>query len=140
MSSRPELVPGTASPDALPGQVDYRLTRNTVLHQLRRGRLSREDVCDAHPDLLRVARSLGRDTGDACPVCEVGSVVHVSYAFGRNLSSGGFPFADGTELAKLTRRAGQVACYVVEVCPACSWNHLVRTYAVAPRSGATATR
>ena len=24
-----------------------------------------------------------------------------------------------TELGRLTRRAGEVACYVVEVCPAC---------------------
>ena len=139
MSSRPELVPGTPRHDALPGQVDYRLTRNAVLQQFRRGRLSKIDVCDAHPELLRVARSMGRATAEPCPICEGNSVVHVSYAFGRNLSSGGFPFEDTAELAKLTRRAGQVACYVVEVCPSCSWNHLVRTFAVGPRSRAKAT-
>ena len=85
-----------------------------------------------------MARSLGRATAEPCPICQAASMVHVSYAFGRNLSSGGFPFGDGAELARLTRRAGQVACYVVEVCTGCSWNHLVRTFAVGPRNRTTA--
>ena len=133
VSSRAELVGGASSDDGLPGQVDYRLTRNAVLSQLRRGRLSRTDVCDAHPELLRVARSLGRPTGEDCPVCESGPVVHVSYAFGPHLSPGGHPFNETADLARLTRRAGQVACYVVEVCPVCSWNHLVRAFATGRR-------
>jgi hypothetical protein len=54
--------------------------------------------------------------------------VHVSYAFGARLSPGGHPFTDAAELTALTRRAGEVACYVVEVCPSCSWNHLIRTF------------
>ncbi len=124
---------GATLADGLPGQVDYRLTRNAVLSQFHRGRLSRLDVCDAHPELLRAARALGRPTSEECPVCQAGALVHVSYAFGRHLSPGGSPFADGAELAKLARRAGQVACYVVEVCPDCSWNHLVRMFSVGGR-------
>lgn len=145
VGSEPELVrdrrrslAGATPGDGLPGDVDYRLTRNAVLSQFHRGRLSRLDVCDAHPELLRAARALGRPTHEDCPVCETSPVVHVSYAFGRHLSPGGHPFADGAELGRLTRRAGQVACYVVEVCPACSWNHLVRTFAAGPRRRATA--
>ena len=140
VSSRPEFATGAAPADGLPGQVDYRLTRNAVLSQFRRGRLSRLDVCDAHPELLRVARALGQPTDESCPICESAPVVHVSYAFGRHLSPGGHPFVDAAEPAKLTRRAGEVACYVVEVCPACSWNHLVRTFAIGPRRRATARR
>lgn len=140
MSSRPEYVTGNQPGDALPGQVDYRLTRNAVLGQFRRGRLSKLDVCDAHPELLRAASALGQPTAETCPICESVPVVHVSYAFGRHLAPGGQLFADAAELAKLTRRAGDVACYVVEVCPACSWNHLVRTFAAGPRRRATARR
>ena len=140
MSSRPERVAGAIFGDGLPGQVDYRLTRNAVLGQFQRGRLSRLDVCDAHPELLRAARAVGRPTGEACPICEARSLVQVSYAFGRHLSPGGSAFADGAELGKLARRAGEVACYVVEVCPECSWNHLVRTFAVGTRRRATAGR
>lgn len=133
VSSRPDLVPGARADEGLPGQVDYRLTRNAVLSQFRRGRLSRTDLCDAHPELLRAARSVGRPGAEDCPVCETAPVVHVSYAFGPHLSPGGHPFADASELARLARRSSEVACYVVEVCPTCSWNHLVRTFAVRGR-------
>ena len=34
------------------------------------------------------------------------------------------------ELAKLASRSAERVCYVVEVCPGCSWNHLVRTFAL----------
>ena len=112
----------------LPGQIDYRLARNAVLKEFRRGRLSRLDVCDAHPELIRAARSIGRPADETCPICEGDGVVHVSYGFGPHLPASGQTFIDGTELARLTRRAGQVACYVVEVCPDCKWNHLARTF------------
>lgn len=133
VSSRPDFVPRAVAEEGLPGQVDYRLTRNAVLSQLRRGRLSRVDVCDAHPELLRAARSIGRPVAEDCPVCELAPVVHVSYAFGPHLAPGGHAFADASELARLARRSGEVACYVVEVCPSCSWNHLVRTFAIRGR-------
>ena len=34
------------------------------------------------------------------------------------------------ELRALARRGGTFTCYVVEVCPACGWNHLARTWAL----------
>ena len=52
------------------GQVEYLLARNAVIREFRKGRLSRLDVCDAHPELLRAARNLGRPTGERCPICE----------------------------------------------------------------------
>jgi hypothetical protein len=36
------------------------------------------------------------------------------------------------ELTKLRRGSAELACYVVEVCPSCSWNHLARVFLVAP--------
>jgi hypothetical protein len=33
-------------------------------------------------------------------------------------------------MAKLSRRREPVACYVVEVCPECAWNHLTRVFQV----------
>ena len=32
------------------------------------------------------------------------------------------------QMARLEARATEFACYVVEVCPGCSWNHLARTF------------
>ncbi|MDP9389710.1 MAG: DUF5318 domain-containing protein [Actinomycetota bacterium] len=139
MSFRPQAVRGAPGHSSLPGQIDYRLARNAVLKEFRRGRLSRLDVCDAHPELLRAASACGADTGEPCPICAEPGMVHVSYAFGPRLSPGGQSFASAAELARLTRRAGEVACYVVEVCRPCGWNHLARTYVAGRRRPATQT-
>ena len=119
---------GGAAADGLPGQIDYRLARNSIIKEFKRGRLSRLDVCDAHPELMRAAVNVGAPTGETCPICDDGALVHVSYAFGPHLPPSGQCFENAAELSRLTRRAGQAACYVVEVCPDCRWNHLTRTY------------
>lgn len=140
MSFRPETARGAAAGAVhAPGQVDYRLARNSIVKEFKRGRLSRLDVCDAHPELLRTARGMGSPAEQPCPICEEPTLVYVSYAFGPRLPPGGAAFAGAAELAKLTRRAGDVACYVVEVCPACSWNHLARTYAAGRRRRASSS-
>jgi hypothetical protein len=112
------------------GQVDYRLARNSVVSAFRKGRLSKTDVCDAHPELLRAARNLGKSTHEDCPICEDARVVLVSYVFGGRLPAGGRCLSEPGELATLARRATPLACYVVEVCPECSWNHLARTFSL----------
>jgi len=87
-------------------------------------------VCDAHPELLRAARNVGEPTTEDCPICEETKVVLVSYAFGPRLPPSGQCVASRRELARLSGRAAELACYVVEVCPECSWNHLARTFVV----------
>lgn len=133
MQFGPQSLRGTQAGAALPGQIDYRLARNAIVKEFKRGRLSRLDVCDAHPELLRAARNIGAPAEENCPICETPTMVHVSYAFGPHLPAHGHTFVDPTELGRLTRRAGQVACYVVEVCPDCMWNHLVRAYTAGRR-------
>jgi Family of unknown function (DUF5318) len=110
------------------GRVEYRLARNAVLSEFRKGRLSRLDVCDAHPELLRAARNVGVTLTEDCPICEQASLVHVTYVFGARLPAHGRCVSTPDELAKLCRRADEVACFVVEVCPGCAWNHLARMY------------
>jgi len=44
------------------------------------------------------------------------------------------------ELARLCRRSDEVACYVVEVCPQCAWNHLARMYPAGGRHRVSARR
>lgn len=132
MTFRPERTRG-APLGALPGQVDFRLARNAVVREYSKGRLSRLDVCDAHPELLRAARSVGHPTDVDCPICAQRTLVHVSYVFGTRLPPGGRLVESPRELAKLGRRPGELACYVVEVCPDCSWNHLARTFPVGRR-------
>ncbi|MGH9293551.1 MAG: DUF5318 family protein [Acidimicrobiales bacterium] len=112
-----------------PAGIEYRLMRESVLRDYRRGRLGREDICDAQPELLRVARNLGNVTASGCPICEESNLVHVTFAFGARLPACGRALGSG-ELAELSRRAGQFACYLVEVCTACSWNHLLRMFSL----------
>jgi len=114
------------------GEIDFRLARNAVLSEFRKGRLGRNDVCDAHPDLLRAARNVGDPTAEACPICEKErALVHVSYVFGAGLPASGHTVSSEAELVRMARRAQSLSCYVVEVCASCGWNHLSRTFPVA---------
>lgn len=133
MTFRPEALRGAPSGGSS-GQVDFRLARNAVVREFRRGRLSRHDVCDAHPELLRAARSIGEPTGDECPICEDDELVHVTYAFGPRLPASGRTVAGEAELGKLRRGGAEIAVYVVEACRGCGWNHLARTFPVGGRT------
>jgi hypothetical protein len=121
---RPAPLGGTR---AVAGVIDYRLARRAVISEFRKGRLSPTDVCDAHPELRRAAEQYSQPTSETCPICEDAELVLVSYVFGPQLPRHGRCVATVAELAKLARRArqeGEFTCYVVEVCPACYWNHL----------------
>jgi len=120
-SGRPEAPNGGA-------RVEYRLARNAVVRDVRKGRVERVDVCDAHPELLRAARNIGKPTTEDCPICETAGTVQVTYVFGVGLPAGGRCPATVTELNRLRRRPQPVLCYDVEVCPACAWHHLTRKY------------
>jgi hypothetical protein len=104
--------------------VDYSLARRSVLLAFRCGQVSRLDICDAHPDLLRAARSMGEVTTTECPICDSGTLVLVSYVFSDELpkreNGRTWPRDDLGPLLKF----GEVRLYTVEVCPDCSWNHL----------------
>jgi Family of unknown function (DUF5318) len=124
---------GAPSTGHVGGQVDYRLARNAVVSEFRKGRLSRPDVCDAHPELLRAAVNVGQETREDCPICEETKVVLVSYVFGSRLPPSGKCVTSQRELMRLSRGGRDLACYVVEVCPHCSWNHLAKTFTVGTR-------
>jgi hypothetical protein len=106
------------------GRVDYSLARKATLRELRRGRISRMDVCDAHPDLLRAARFAGQKTTDPCPICEHGVLVLVKYAFSDGLSKreNGMVWSNPDVSGLLKYKEARL--FIVEVCPSCSWNHL----------------
>jgi hypothetical protein len=129
-----------AGPDNRPGQIDYRLVRRRTIDEFRRGRLSRLDVCDAQAELLRAARNVGRPRGDACPICEGDALVLVTFAFGARLPSHGRCITTQKEIQSLSRRLDEITCYAVEVCPECSWNHLLRTFPLGGRGRMTPSR
>ena len=115
-----------------PGEIDYRLARQQVLRAYRDGALARHEVCDAQSELRRNAHHCGEPTGEDCPVCDEHELVHVTYVFGPRLPAHGRCVLSRAELARLARRQGQFVGYVVEVCAACGWNHLTRSYLLNP--------
>jgi len=123
--------------------VDYGLARRAALTALRDGGpTSREDVCDAHPYLVRAARHHGEPTGRECPVCGRVPLTEVSYAYGDELGALSGRVRSGRELAEMAHQHGEFRVYVVEVCAGgratsradlgsrggCGWNHLVLSY------------
>lgn len=106
---------------------DYALARRAVLRDFRSGVLTRLDVCDAHPELLRAAQYIGTRLDDECPVCGAGHLQLVSYVYGEKLKqANGRCVANDGELARLVASHDEFACYDVEVCLDCRWNHLRR--------------
>jgi len=135
MSFLPRAAAGGASPFRVAGNVDYRLARNVVVNEYRRGHLSRLDICDAHPELLRAAADAGEESQEDCPICEDVKLRLVSYVFGYRLPPSGRCVGSKKELARLATPGKDLACYVIEVCPSCSWNHLTQAVSLsaAPR-------
>ena len=127
------MLKGAGGGSRVSGEVNYALARNAVVKEFRKGRLSRLDVCDAHPELLRAALNVGEEAPADCPICEESKLRLVSYVFGPGLPPSGTCVTSKKEMAKLSRGGRDLACYVVEVCPLCAWNHLDRCFAVSPR-------
>ena len=86
------------------GLVDHRMARRHLINEYHRGRLGREEVCDAHPELMRAARGIGKQTETKCPICEVANVVLVTYLFGARLPAHGKVITENKELAEYRLR------------------------------------
>jgi Family of unknown function (DUF5318) len=112
--------------EPIDGVVSYRMARRAVLAAVQSGQRGRSEVCDAHPELVRAAVHHGHATGEDCPLCDDAELVHVSYVFGPRLPAHGRCITSKAELGRLRQRKGTFTRYVVEVCPACRWNHLDR--------------
>ena len=106
---------------------DYALARRALLRDLERGTVTRLDVCDAHPELLRAARHVGDPADHRCPVCSGRHVRFVSYVYGDQLrQANGRCIVHPSELERLDAAHEEYTRYVVEVCPDCGWNFLTR--------------
>ena len=108
--------------------VDYTLAKRALLLQVRTGLMSRSDICDAHPELLRAARNVGENSRRDCPVCEQTKLRLLAYVYGDGLKDNNgrvWPLDVGLSMA--ADRPGSW-CYVVEVCTECQWNHLSEAF------------
>src|SRR3989440_12898034 len=69
------------------GVVDYTLAKRALLREFRTGLLSRLDICDAHPELLRAAKYVGHRTSKACPVCRREDLRLLAYVYADDLKA-----------------------------------------------------
>ncbi len=125
-------VSGPPPPDQMiettPCWIEYRLARDVVVRDFEQGRIRQPDICDAHPELLRVANNIGQQTDDDCPICKTNKLVWVYFAFGAQLPRGGKPIIPGNELKSMVRARPDANFYVVEVCTGCNWNFLMKMF------------
>ena len=105
-------------------QIDHRLLRQHVINEYRRGRIPREQVCDAQRELIRAATNVGTALEQPCPICDEHELKLVTYVFGARLPKHGRCVSTAKEMRVLRRRREESSAYVVEVCAACGWNHL----------------
>ncbi|WP_216212095.1 DUF5318 domain-containing protein [Amycolatopsis aidingensis] len=108
--------------------VDYTLQRRALLAGYRAGRVGADEVCDAGPYLLRAAKFHGRPGGWDCPVCRREALTLVSWVYGDELKHAAGSARTPEELERMANLFGEFTVYVVEVCRACRWNHLVQSY------------
>jgi Family of unknown function (DUF5318) len=108
--------------------IDYGLQRRALLGDVASGRRTPAEACDAHPHLLLAAKHYGTPSPVACPVCDRRQLKHVHYVFGQSLGKTSGQAKTAAELAHLDGTRPEFDVYVVEVCPNCGWNHLIRSF------------
>ena len=102
------------------GVIDYTLAKRALIRDFQVGLLSKLEICDAHPELLRAARYLGEDATQPCPVCQRHELRLLAYVFAEGLkrdSGRAFDVQEGLDLAE--KQCGG-ACYVVNLSTSCS--------------------
>ncbi|MCL5047720.1 MAG: DUF5318 domain-containing protein [Firmicutes bacterium] len=108
--------------------IEYRLSREILVRDFEKGRISKADICDAQPELLRLAHHIGQSNGEKCPICKNNQVVLVYFMFGPQLPRSGKPVAPGFELLSMMKARPDANFYEVEICTGCNWNFLMRTF------------
>ena len=110
--------------------IDYALQRRSTLEALRRPgrRLAKLDACDADPMLLRAAKHHGEPAQGPARSATAGTCCCCSYVFGDQLGQYSGRIKRTPELEEMAHEFGEFKVVVVEVCLACSWNHMIMSY------------
>ncbi|SNR27366.1 hypothetical protein SAMN06265360_10159 [Haloechinothrix alba] len=108
--------------------VDYALRKRALLRQYRAGTVSRAEVCDAGPYLLRAAEYHGERIEHPCPVCTRQNMSLVAWVFGSELGQASGSARRPDELDRMTQLFSEFTVFVVEVCRMCRWNHVAISY------------
>jgi hypothetical protein len=110
--------------------VDYGLSRAADITKLHRGGALTSDYCEADPYLLKAAKFHGEQAKDNCPACKGKHLVNLHYIYGDELGPYAGRIRKAEELPPMCSTFGEFRVYVVEVCPDCHWNYLIRAFSL----------
>lgn len=135
---RPSKVPRPSAEEFAPEHVEdperprsvvsFALARRAALETMRRGGAFNSDYCDADPMLLRAAKYHGEPVERPCPVCRRPGLLEVTWVHGAQLGPLSGSARARAQLPSMAHEYGRFRVYVVEVCRACAWNHVVIAY------------
>ncbi|MBW6438028.1 DUF5318 domain-containing protein [Actinoplanes hulinensis] len=108
--------------------VDYSLQKRAVLRDVRSGRVGTLEVCDASPYLRNAATYHGEPIDERCPICRRENLTLVHYVYGDELKQSAGQARKLAELPVMAMTLREFQVFVVEVCRACAWNHLVERF------------
>jgi len=126
-ASLSQMQPDPAAPRAV---LEFALERKSVLAALQAGEPLLDDPFDAHEYLFKAADFHGEPTERSCPVCESQKLVELRYVYSKELGPYSGRIKSGREIDEMAYRFGQLKVFTVEVCTACRWNYLIRSYQV----------
>ena len=110
--------------------VDYGLSRAADITKLHRGGALTSDFCEADPYLLKAAKFHGERAKSNCPACKSTHFVELHYVYGDELGPYAGRIRKAEELPSMCNKFGEFRVYVVEVCPDCHWNYLIRAFSL----------
>ena len=108
--------------------VDFGLRRRALLREVYSGTVGMDEVCDASSYLRNAAKYHGEPTEELCPICRGEHLTHVHYIYGDELKHSAGQARKLVELGVLAMTLREFQVFVVEVCRACGWNHLIEQY------------
>jgi hypothetical protein len=82
MAKKPARRPLGRSRRAELNVIDYTLAKRAILRDTQAGLQSVNDLCDAHPELMRAAKYVGEPTRVDCPLCGKDKLVLLAYVYG----------------------------------------------------------
>lgn len=110
--------------------LEFALERKGVLNALQNGNPIIDDPFDAHEYLFKAAEFHGERTTRDCPVCESEKLVELRYVYSKELGPYSGRIKSHQEISEMAYRFGNLKIFTVEVCSACHWNYLIRSYQV----------
>jgi len=110
--------------------LEFALERKGVLAALQNGDPLLDDPFDAHEYLYKAAEFHGEQTTRDCPVCASEKLVELRYVYGKELGPYSGRIKPAAEINEMAYRFGNLKVFLVEVCTACRWNFLIRSYQV----------